>query len=81
MERLSVNEHMARNNNFATYCLMAPQPSQPLPCIFKFRYSRVSVLLEVEEFLVMFDGFGWNYSRFIFFMSALNLGSERKTSI
>jgi hypothetical protein len=36
--------------------LVFPQPSQPLSCILNLSYPRVSILPEVEEFLVMFDG-------------------------
>ena len=34
------------------------QPSQPLPRIHNLSNTRVSILPEVEEFLVMFYGFG-----------------------
>ncbi|MEE8570956.1 MAG: hypothetical protein V3S97_08220 [Candidatus Bathyarchaeia archaeon] len=36
---------------------VALQPSQPLPRIFYPSDTRVSVLPEVEEFLVVVDGF------------------------
>jgi hypothetical protein len=39
------------------YGLIILQPSQPLPGIFNLSYPRVSVLPEVEEFFVVFDGF------------------------
>jgi hypothetical protein len=38
--------------------LLVCKHSQPLPRIINLIYPRVSVLPKVEEFLVMFDGFG-----------------------
>jgi hypothetical protein len=38
--------------------LLTFQPSQPLPSILNLSYARVSILPQVEEFLVMLDGFG-----------------------
>jgi len=40
------------------FTLLHLQSSQPLPRIFYLSDTRVSVLPEVEEFLVMLDGLG-----------------------
>jgi hypothetical protein len=37
--------------------LIPHQPSQPLPCIIYLSNTRISVLPEGEEFLVVFYGF------------------------
>jgi hypothetical protein len=38
-----------------------PQPSQPLPGILNFSNTRVSILPEGEEFLVMLYGFALRF--------------------
>ena len=39
--------------------LLCPEASHPLLRILNFRNTRISVFPEVEEFLVMLDGFGF----------------------
>jgi hypothetical protein len=57
--------------NYATYCSIDLQPSQPVPSLLYLGYPRVSVLPEVEEFLVMLDGFG--FPNFFLVMLIINL--------
>jgi hypothetical protein len=54
------------------------QLSQPFPRIFNLSYPGISVSPEVEEFLVMLDGFALFYSKFIFSNRAINLGLSRR---
>jgi len=54
--RLIVGKNLITENTLRVR-LLALQPSQPLPRIFKLSNPRVSVLPEVEEFLVILDGF------------------------
>ncbi len=59
--------------------LITLQPSQPLSSILYLSKTRILVLPVGEEFLVMLFRL-LNYSKFIFFSKALNLGSERMLS-
>jgi len=52
-EESILSERVFRKN------LMILQPSQPLSGILSFRNIRISVLPEVEEFLVMLYGFAF----------------------
>ena len=45
--------------NLVTFCSTALHSSQPLLRIFHFREAGIGVFPEVEEFLIVLDGFGF----------------------